>query len=267
MKVLHVIPYMHPRAGGPPAVVANLVRHTAALGCESRIVFTPLFSNGDADSLVQHVNRLAPAEMLSQGGFGLFGDKQAQATVSDMVPWSDIVHVHTLWNPLNRLAADACIRHRRPYVLMPHGMLDPVFPRRQTLAEAHLPGSGRAPAPAAGEADDLHRVGRAAACREPSVGPARRRRCRSGCRGASGRACRRRSGVCRRVSGRPQPPATALSWPPSREEGARPHSCGLARYPSRPPRRRLDHRRIGRRPNSSGRSRRRSSGSASATAS
>ena len=125
MKVLHVIPYMHPRAGGPPAVVANLVRHMGALGCESRIVFTPLFSDGDADSLVEHVNRMAPAEMLSQGGFGLFGDRQARATVSDMVHWSDIVHVHTLWNPLNRLAADACLHHRRPYVLMPHGMLDP----------------------------------------------------------------------------------------------------------------------------------------------
>ena len=125
MKVLHVIPYMHPRAGGPPAVVANLVKHMDSPECESRIVFTPLLADGDTGSLVQQVNRMAPAEMLSQGGFGLFGDKRAHALVSDMVRWSDIVHVHTLWNPLNRLATDACLRHRRPYVLMPHGMLDP----------------------------------------------------------------------------------------------------------------------------------------------
>ena len=125
MRVLHAIPYMHPRAGGPPAVVANLVRHMVTLGCESRIVFTPLFSDGDADSLAQRVNRMAPATMLSQGGFGLFRDKHARALVSDMVGWSDVVHVHTLWNPLNRLVADACNSHRRPYVLMPHGMLDP----------------------------------------------------------------------------------------------------------------------------------------------
>jgi glycosyltransferase involved in cell wall biosynthesis len=125
MKILHVIPYMDVKAGGPPVVVENLVNHMGPLGCEFRIVFTPLFSNGDADSLVKQVSRLAPAEMLPRGDFGLLCDRRARALVLDMVKLSDIVHVHTLWNPLNRLAFDACLRHRRPYVLMPHGMLDP----------------------------------------------------------------------------------------------------------------------------------------------
>lgn len=125
MKVLHVIPYMHESAGGPPAVVANLVKHMAPLGCEPRIVFTPLFSSGDASSLVRDVNQIAPAMMLERAGLQLFGDKRARAQVAEMVKSSDIVHVHTLWNPLNRLAFDACLHHRRPYVLMPHGMLDP----------------------------------------------------------------------------------------------------------------------------------------------
>ena len=39
---------------------------------------------------------------------------------------ADIVHVHTLWHPLNVAARRACRRHGKPYVLSPHGMLDPI---------------------------------------------------------------------------------------------------------------------------------------------
>ena len=38
---------------------------------------------------------------------------------------ADMVHVHTLWHPLNTVARRACERHGKPYVLSPHGMLDP----------------------------------------------------------------------------------------------------------------------------------------------
>ena len=38
---------------------------------------------------------------------------------------ADIVHLHTLWSPLNVSVRYACLRLERPYVLMPHGMLDP----------------------------------------------------------------------------------------------------------------------------------------------
>jgi glycosyltransferase involved in cell wall biosynthesis len=38
---------------------------------------------------------------------------------------ADIVHLHTLWHPLNTIARRACAQYRRKYVLSPHGMLDP----------------------------------------------------------------------------------------------------------------------------------------------
>src|SRR5262249_49668397 len=47
------------------------------------------------------------------------------AKINAHVRQADIVHVHTLWSPLNVSARHACLRHDRPYVLMPHGMLDP----------------------------------------------------------------------------------------------------------------------------------------------
>jgi glycosyltransferase involved in cell wall biosynthesis len=49
----------------------------------------------------------------------------ASDAVDKAVRVADIVHLHTLWHPLNAIARRACARHRRKYVMMPHGMLDP----------------------------------------------------------------------------------------------------------------------------------------------
>jgi glycosyltransferase involved in cell wall biosynthesis len=38
---------------------------------------------------------------------------------------ADIVHLHTLWNPINVAVRQLCRTLSKPYVLMPHGMLDP----------------------------------------------------------------------------------------------------------------------------------------------
>jgi glycosyltransferase involved in cell wall biosynthesis len=50
---------------------------------------------------------------------------RAAAAIDEAVRSADIVHLHTLWHPLNTVARRACARHGRPYVLSPHGMLDP----------------------------------------------------------------------------------------------------------------------------------------------
>jgi glycosyltransferase involved in cell wall biosynthesis len=49
----------------------------------------------------------------------------AKAAMDAAVREADIVHVHTLWHPLNAVARRACEHHCKPYVLSPHGMLDP----------------------------------------------------------------------------------------------------------------------------------------------
>src|SRR5262249_55103451 len=38
---------------------------------------------------------------------------------------ADIVHLHTVWHPINVAVRQLCRRFAKPYVLMPHGMLDP----------------------------------------------------------------------------------------------------------------------------------------------
>ncbi|WP_128923988.1 glycosyltransferase [Bradyrhizobium guangxiense] len=124
-NILHVIPYMHPSAGGPPVVVENFVKEANELGHRSRILSTPGYCRGDERELLKRLEQLAPTSFLSPRetlpGIG----RARSGTIEAQVREADIVHVHTLWSPLNVSARQACARLGRPYVLMPHGMLDP----------------------------------------------------------------------------------------------------------------------------------------------
>ena len=66
MKILHVIPYMHPSAGGPPVVVENFVRESNRLGHHSQIISTPcVLRHDDGDDLLSRLNELVPTTFLS----------------------------------------------------------------------------------------------------------------------------------------------------------------------------------------------------------
>ena len=134
-NILHVIPYMHASAGGPPVVVENFIAEAGRLGHRSEIVSTLDFCNGDEDGLRKRLGQLAPTTFLAGlqtvpviGG--------GAAKIDALVRRADIVHVHTLWSPLNVSARLACRRHGRPYVLMPHGMLDPYSLSMKALKKA-----------------------------------------------------------------------------------------------------------------------------------
>src|SRR5262252_9600786 len=125
MRILHVIPYMHADAGGPPVVVESLVREIGKLGYASEIVSTPLFCNGEHHSLLQRLNTLAPTTFLSGSGIlpPFYGADRG--LLAERISTADVVHLHTIWNPINDQVRRECARQGRPYVLMPHGMLDP----------------------------------------------------------------------------------------------------------------------------------------------
>ena len=124
-SILHVIPYMHPSAGGPPVVVENFVAEANRLGHRSQIISTPSYCNGDLSDLQKRLKRLAPTTFLNVLETLPVLSRSGAAKINAHVRQADIVHVHTLWSPLNVSARYACLRHDRPYVLMPHGMLDP----------------------------------------------------------------------------------------------------------------------------------------------
>jgi hypothetical protein len=64
-NILHVIPYMHASAGGPPIVVENFVAEAKRLGHCSEIVSTLDYCNGDERTLQKRLGQLAPTTFLT----------------------------------------------------------------------------------------------------------------------------------------------------------------------------------------------------------
>jgi glycosyltransferase involved in cell wall biosynthesis len=125
MRVLHVIPYMHPRAGGPPVVVEQLVREIAKYGHTSEIISTPLYCDADYGGYLQLLNQIAPTSFLTSYSRLTPLSAKDREIVYRGIANADIVHVHTLWSRINVAVRTVCVREGKPYVIMPHGMLDP----------------------------------------------------------------------------------------------------------------------------------------------
>lgn len=126
MRVLQICPYMHASAGGPPVVVEKLSTHLHDMGWEASVVTTSLYCDDDGSTLQKRFARQFETKVLPIDGLRMLRRARGAAEVIDKaVQQADVVHIHTLWSPLNRLARKACSRHRRKYALMPHGMLDP----------------------------------------------------------------------------------------------------------------------------------------------
>jgi glycosyltransferase involved in cell wall biosynthesis len=132
LRVLHVCPYMHPSAGGPPIVVERLCLLTPSEGWDASVIATSLYCNDDGSELEKSLRQridvtilpISKPRMLKRA-------RRAKEIIDKAVRVADIVHLHTLWHPLNAIARKACARHGRNYVMMPHGMLDPYSLRQK----------------------------------------------------------------------------------------------------------------------------------------
>jgi len=117
---------MHPSAGGPPIVVERLCLLAPSEGWDASVVTTSLYCNDDGNELQNSLRQRIDAKVLPISAPRMLKRAYGAADVVDKaVRVADIVHLHTLWHPLNGIARRACVRHGRKYVMMPHGMLDP----------------------------------------------------------------------------------------------------------------------------------------------
>ncbi len=135
MRILHVISSLDPRAGGPPMVISRLAAAQAQLGHEVHVLCYGVKADGtgkdpnpEIDQKLNaipnwgdvHQHRLAPPNR-----FEWYMSGTATAALGRIVPTMDIVHVHGVWDPILRAAASAAREAKKPYVVAPHGMLDP----------------------------------------------------------------------------------------------------------------------------------------------
>lgn len=129
MKIYHVIPSLDPASGGPPVVAARLAAAQAALGCQTRLIaylFPKAQKNVDTDfRTIPNIEKVAIDYLPPLTKWERFLATGARRRLMKMLESADVVHLHGVWDPIIRAAADAAFELKRPYVLTVHGMLDP----------------------------------------------------------------------------------------------------------------------------------------------
>jgi glycosyltransferase involved in cell wall biosynthesis len=128
-KVANVICRFNSASGGPPRTVVSIAK--AGVGRWMAELFTTDYIASEADELLLsefpgHVNVLGESAQTYWGGtmmaIGLSRKFHSQLR-GDARP--DVIHLHGLWSPYLVAYAGAAMRHGIPYIVAPHGMLEP----------------------------------------------------------------------------------------------------------------------------------------------
>jgi len=137
MKIAHVISSLDPAAGGPPMVATRLAAAQAGLGHHvTLIAYAPpnhVRENIDrAMAGLPHPDRLVIEYLAAPRGLSRITASGAYRQLRSR-PAADFMHLHGVWNPIIRAAARAAIDRRVPYVITPHGTLDPWSLKQRAL--------------------------------------------------------------------------------------------------------------------------------------
>jgi len=133
MRITHVIPYMHPHAGGPPVFVDRISQKLVKHGWDVRVITTDCMANEQSDDWQKTYRDHYPFEV-HKAKFGSYAySPTLAASLKAAIGQSDLVHLHTLWSYPNRTAARICRELDVPFVIMPQGMIDPNSLQRKKI--------------------------------------------------------------------------------------------------------------------------------------
>ena len=143
MRVVHAIATLSATYGGPPKACLETAQAVAALGHEVSILTTDLGFPGRLDVPIgQAVNRGGVAVHYHPGIRPYFwGTSPALVRALRVaIPRADVVHLHSLYFHHTMATARICAQLGVPYLIQPHGALDPYLFRhhrgRKLVAEA-----------------------------------------------------------------------------------------------------------------------------------
>jgi glycosyltransferase involved in cell wall biosynthesis len=113
MKIAHVIRSLDPLGGGPPIVVVRLAAELARQGHDVRIISEP--APDARERIAAMIGSLPGAQKVQ---YESSGNHAAMKNAG-------IIHLHGVWDSILNSAAAEAYRRSIPYVIAPHGMLDP----------------------------------------------------------------------------------------------------------------------------------------------
>jgi glycosyltransferase involved in cell wall biosynthesis len=138
MRILHVISSVAPHFGGPSKAVVEMCRELARRGEDIALYTTNMETNGRIavawDRALQMADRFEVRyfRLLVPGLFGI--SPELARALRDTIKTYDIVHIHSLYRFPSTAAAFYARRSRVPYIIRPHGTLDPfIFRRHRAL--------------------------------------------------------------------------------------------------------------------------------------
>jgi glycosyltransferase involved in cell wall biosynthesis len=128
MRILHVIGSLAPRYGGPSTVAPAMCRALAARGHHVELATTDMDGSGAGRDPADRATTLAgvpvtyrrvhwPRSYAASLGLGRWLRRHVERF--------DVVHIHSLYQFHTWYAARCCRRADVPYVVRPHGALDP----------------------------------------------------------------------------------------------------------------------------------------------
>ena len=144
MRILHVVPALAERSGGPTRAVLGLARQICLLGHQAVIYTTDVDGQQPLLTWRPTVSHVAERGPTSVDGVPVLYFKtifpsrwvtspaMARALRSHTSEF-DVIHIHSLFMFSTLAAAHYARKHRVPYIVRPHGSLDPFLRRRGRL--------------------------------------------------------------------------------------------------------------------------------------
>ena len=131
MKLLHIIPDIRISYGGPAATMFNMRQLWLAAGHEVQVL--TIRKEGIAFPFRGGLTAMAPS---SPARFA--NSNEAAQWLANNYSQFDLVFIHGIWTAINIRSALFLRRKRRPYVMIPHGSLDPFDLQKKSLAKRLL---------------------------------------------------------------------------------------------------------------------------------
>lgn len=128
-RIVHVIDNLDPANGGPQAVATRLAAAQASLGHQVTILCgdAPHAADRIARSIgsIPGFNRVSIRTVTPYNRAEHLLGRATRAATNDLIPHTDVFHLHGVWNAILLTVARCAKAADAPYVVMPHGMLDP----------------------------------------------------------------------------------------------------------------------------------------------
>jgi len=125
VKVLHVIPSVSQRSGGPGVAILPMCRALQERGIEVLLVTTDDGMRGVESSRVSDYDGVPTIFFSSQLGASFKYSRPMSVWLNTNVSQFDVGHVHAVFNHASVAATRAFRRARVPYIIRPLGTLDP----------------------------------------------------------------------------------------------------------------------------------------------